>query len=86
MKAVEIVWYDAFDINAWFSRIELDALIAEKAKSSLCRSRGWLYYKDDDRVVLVMTNQPEVERADEESMAGILVIPRGMVKEIIEQD
>lgn len=85
MKAVEVTWRDAYDLNAWFSRVELDAALAEQAKSGISRSRGWLYYEDADRIVLVMTVQPDVERADEESMAGILVIPRGMVMDIKEE-
>lgn len=86
MKAVEVIWKDAYDINAWFSRVELDAALAEKAKSGICRSRGWLYFEDEERVVLAMTLQPDVERMDEESLAGILVIPRGMVIEIKEEN
>lgn len=84
MKAVEVVWQDAYDVNSWFSKAELDAWLVEKGKSGICHTLGWLYFQDDARIVLVMTNQPDVERADEESLAGALVIPRGMVMEIKE--
>lgn len=86
MKAVEVTWRDVLSIDAWFSQVELDAALAEKAKSGLSRSRGWLYYEDESRIVLVMTVQPDVERLDEESLAGILIIPRGMVIEIKEEN
>lgn len=84
MKAVEVVWQDAYDVDSWFSKAELDAWLVEKQRSGVCHSLGWLYLQDDTRLVLVMTHQPDVERADEESVAGALVIPVGMVIEVRE--
>lgn len=83
MRAVEVVWEDAWDIQDWFSRVDLDATLLEKDMT--CRTRGWLYSEDEKRLVVVMTTNPTA-RPDEESMAGVLVIPRGMIKEIIYQD
>jgi hypothetical protein len=86
MKAVEVVWHDAFDMSGWMSLNDMVANCPPEQKGQLSRTRGWLHSEDEFKVVLAMTWAPDVDRRDEESMRGIMVIPRGMVVEIIDQE
>ena len=85
MKAVEVVWYDAFDVDGWLSTNDMAANCPPEQKGQLARTRGWLCFEDENKVVVAMTWAPEVDRKDEESLRGIMVIPKGMVVEILEQ-
>jgi hypothetical protein len=86
MKRVEVVWYDAYDMSSWMSRVEMARFFPSDHKGKLQRSRGWLYTEDENKVVIAMTWSSEVDRDDEESLAGVLAIPKGWVVEVIDQD
>jgi hypothetical protein len=86
MKAVEVVWYDAFDISTWLSRDEVGINFPPESRGKLCRTRGWLVHQDEYKLVVSQTWCPEVESRDEAIVSGNLVVPMGMVVEVIEQD
>lgn len=85
MTPVEVVWYDAYDMDGWMSHNDAALNSPPEQRGQLARTRGWLYSRDDFKVVVAMTWAPEVDRRDEASMRGIMVIPMGMVVEVIEQ-
>lgn len=84
MKPVEVTWYDAYDLSAWYSSDELARLAPTGTKrGALVKTRGWLVFEDELKVVVARDWQPEVDEPGEESMAAVMVIPKGMVEEII---
>lgn len=86
MKRVEVVWYDAFDVDVgWTSANNVDFNCPPQQRGTLARTRGWLHSRDDNKVVIAMTWAPESEGRDEDSMRGVFVIPAGMVEDVIDQ-
>lgn len=86
MKAVTVIWYDVFDISGWLSVNDMAVNFPSDQKGQLVRTRGWLYAQDEYKIVVARDWASDVTRTDEESLRGTIAIPKGMVKEIIEEE
>jgi hypothetical protein len=72
--AVEVLWHDAFSMDAW-DFLDEHLLIATQPYP--CRTVGWLVRRDKQCVVLVQSLARDGTRA-----AATMTIPRGMVQSI----
>lgn len=83
MKLVIVKWFDACSFDEWHSRAELRAKINDIHKEAETITTGFLYDQNENIVVLVQNYQGETE-ATEENLSGIMIIPRGMIRDIVE--
>lgn len=86
MKSVIVTWYDAYTLDEWHTKLELIETLTNTPKGEPTRSQGFLFEDSEDRVILVQSIQDESVTKD--SLAGLIIIPRGMIKgvEILKDD
>lgn len=81
MKVVVVTWEDAYTMDEWSTKSEIVNKLLAQPKGEPSQSAGFLFEETDDSIVLVQSEQP-TEEVTQATFAGLLVIPRGMVKEI----
>jgi hypothetical protein len=78
MRSVIVTWHDAYSLDAWYSKVDIDEKLARQPQGAISYSQGFLYSDTEDSVTICQSFQPE----DDAMMAGFLVIPRSMVFEV----
>jgi len=81
MKIVFVSWYDVYSLEQWLDKTELRAILADQPRGALTFTPGIVHEENDDVLVLVQSLQPETEETGM-NVAGLIVIPKGMIKDI----
>lgn len=83
MKVVIVKWFDAYSMDEWHSKAELESKLRDQPRGALTVTPGLLYKETDDALVIIQNFQDETDEADAD-FSGIMIIPKGMVQEIRE--
>lgn len=72
MAIVEVVWTDSNMAGGWHSVADMRATVVQGAME--CRTAGYLFHEQEDRVTIVCN------QADNENVADAMSIPRSAIK------
>jgi len=81
MKVVLVKWLDAYSMEEWLSKAELESKLRDQPRGALTVTPGIVYKETEDALVLVQNFQDETEEA-EADFSGVMFIPKGMIQEI----